>query len=229
MSSAVQLDSVSIRRSWPIDFSFSSPASSLASVCNSRRHPRLHRAPLVSSPGPSSLNERLVCEPLAGRTIYEAFEPRQGVVLDVTLVQPERKFVDVAFKVLGAGMVIDADQPALKDGKYAFNPVRRDVTADIFARAVVDCFVRETVKVVIDGRVVSVKRRTGFDIGRNRRANRSSVDVINRASDHLAAALTHPEDSRLTNRTAPGLEFLRGVLVRLLPANVSFVNLDDAL
>jgi len=39
------------------------------------------------------------------------------MVFHVAFVQPERKLIDVAGQMLGAGVVIDADQPALENGK----------------------------------------------------------------------------------------------------------------
>jgi hypothetical protein len=80
--------------------SASSRASSLASACKPRRHRQWRRAPLARFlASASSLNERLVCEPLPGRSVNETFEPRQGVILDVALVQPEPKFANVAVKM----------------------------------------------------------------------------------------------------------------------------------
>ena len=69
---------------------------------------------MARSLGALSLNERLVCEPLARSTIYEAFQPRQGIILDVAFVQTERKFVNIAVQMLRADVVIDTDQAALQ-------------------------------------------------------------------------------------------------------------------
>ena len=86
------------------------PLPILASAYRPRRDRQWRQAPLARSPGSLSLNQRLVCEPFASHAIYEAIEPRQGVVLDVALIQPERKFVNVAVKMFRAGVMIDADQ-----------------------------------------------------------------------------------------------------------------------
>jgi hypothetical protein len=103
----------------------SSPPSSWPLAYTPRRHRRWRRGPLARFPAlASSLNERLVCEPFARRAIYEAFDPRQGMVLNVALVQPERKLVNVAVKMLRAGVMIDADQPALQDHGDRCPPVR---------------------------------------------------------------------------------------------------------
>lgn len=76
-----------------------------------RRHLQSRRAPLARSRA-SSLNERLVCEPLARSPVYEAVKPRQRVVLDRDFVKPEREFVNVAVQVPRAGMITDADEAA---------------------------------------------------------------------------------------------------------------------
>jgi hypothetical protein len=61
----------------------------LASVYRPRRHRRWRQAPLARSLA-SSLNKRLVCEPLASRSVHEAIKARQRMMLYVPLVQPER-------------------------------------------------------------------------------------------------------------------------------------------
>src|SRR5580658_3536666 len=99
------------------------PASSLALPYTPRRCQRLCQAPLARSRAVASLNKRIICEPLSSRTIYKAFEPRQGVVFDVALVQPERKFVRIAVQVLRADMMIDANQAALENCENAFHPI----------------------------------------------------------------------------------------------------------
>ena len=40
-------------------------------------------------------------------------------------VEPKRKFINVAVQVLRAGVMIDANQTALQDGKHAFDAVGR--------------------------------------------------------------------------------------------------------
>lgn len=120
---------VAISSSWQ----FSRPSSCASSPHSSsplgyrpRRHPRWRQAPLARSPAlVSSLNERLICEPLSRYAIYEAVEPRQGVILDVAFVQPERKLVNVSVQMLRAGMMIDADQSALQYGENTFDTVCR--------------------------------------------------------------------------------------------------------
>ncbi len=60
------------------------------------------------------------------------------MVLNVSFVQPESKFVNVAVQVLRAGVVINADQSALENGENAFDPVCSYIVANVFAVTVVD-------------------------------------------------------------------------------------------
>jgi hypothetical protein len=105
-------------------FCASSRASFSASACKPRRHRRSYQAPLVLSPASvSSLGQCLVCQLLAGNAIYKAIEPSQCVVFDITLVQPESEFINVAIKMLGACVMIDTDQSALENRENAFDTV----------------------------------------------------------------------------------------------------------
>ena len=63
-----------------------------------------------------SLCEPLICQPLAGNAVNKAVEPRHGMVLDVAFVQPEGELIEVAAKVLRAGVMIDANDPAFQHG-----------------------------------------------------------------------------------------------------------------
>ena len=137
-------------------FCASLPVLILASACTPRLRRRLR--PTLSVPSVRSLNEPFVSEALASRPTNEAIEPRQGVVLHVTFVQPERKLVNIAIKMLRAGMVIDANQTALENGEDTFDAVRGDVVTHIFASAVIDRFVCKA------GDVQSIPRRAGEDV-----------------------------------------------------------------
>jgi hypothetical protein len=88
-----------------------------------------------------SLCEPLVSQSLAGNGFNEAVKPHQGMILYVPLIQPEGKFVNITAKMFAAGMMINTDQTALKDGEHAFNSVCGDGAAHIFASAVIDRFV----------------------------------------------------------------------------------------
>src|SRR5947209_3689278 len=83
------------------------------SVCSAAPHQRWHREPLGASG--SSCDQRLVSQALARNTVNEAVEPLQRVTGHVAVVEPERELVNVAAKMLRAGVVVDADQAALED------------------------------------------------------------------------------------------------------------------
>src|SRR5258708_5246625 len=97
----------------------------------------------ASAASASSLDQRLVCQALAGHPFNEAIEARQRVVPDVSFVQPEGELVNVAAKVLGARVVIDADQAALENRENAFDAVRGHAVAGELASAVIDRIVIE--------------------------------------------------------------------------------------
>ena len=88
------------------------------------------------------------------------------MVLDVALVQPERKFVNVAVKMLRAGVMIDANQAALQDSKDAFNPVGRYILAYVFASAVVHGIVDkiDITNTRVRPAFVGVQDRSGLDV-----------------------------------------------------------------
>jgi hypothetical protein len=179
-------------RVFPMNSSQSSPrvscdssrVSTSALVCTPRRHLQLRRAPLARSPGASSLNERLVRESFPRSPIYETIEPRQGVVLDVALVQPERKFINVAVKMLRAGVMIDANKTTLQDGKNAFDAVGCRLAANVFASAVIDCVVDKasTADTGIRAPLVGMQGRASLDMPVNGGLDRLSIRRLDRQS-----------------------------------------------
>lgn len=210
--------------------SFSRP-SSLPSAYRPRRYPQSHRVPLARFLASLSLNERLVCEPLSRRAMYEAIEPRQGMVLDVAFIQPEREFINVAVEMLRAGVMIDADQAALQDGENAFDPVRGHAPAHVLSRAVIDGIVNKARPA--DARVraafVSMQSRPGLDMPVNGGLDRFLVRRRDWHGDCSPAALTHAKHSRLADRAATSLEPLGFVFVLFEAAHIGFIDFDDAL
>jgi hypothetical protein len=157
--------------------------SSLASVYRPAQYQPLRPTPSASLV--RSLNEPLVCEALASRCADQAIKARHRMVLNVALIEAESKFVNVAVKVLRAGVMIDANKAPLKDCENAFDAVRRRIATHIFASAVIDGFVRDARNVAIDGRFVGVDRRTRLNMGRNRGADRRRSRVLYNAGNIL--------------------------------------------
>ena len=177
------------------------------------------------------MRESFVSQAFAGDSINEAVEALERVALYVAFVQPKRKFVNVSAKMLFAGVVVDANNPALHDRENALDAISGHVIADVFAAAVVDGFVfeKQSIKAAIDGGLVSVERRANSDVLVDFRVKRRHVGVIDRHSLHAAFALAHRHDGGFSNSSATGLELLGLVLVFLDSANIGFVNLDNSL
>src|SRR4029077_10035708 len=114
------------------------PACPLVSVGRSATRPRsgLGFAAL-------SCDQFLVGKTLAAHRHNHAIQPVHGVPLDVAVVEPEGELVDVAAKMLRAGMVVDAGNAALHDGPDRFDAVGVDIAARVLASAVVDRVVAE--------------------------------------------------------------------------------------
>jgi hypothetical protein len=205
------------------------PASSSALVDKQGPHPQSHLILLAVSA--LSLDQRLVGQALALRSSHEAIKPRHGVVFNVAFVQAERKFIDITVKMFRAGMVIDADQPTLKNRENAFHPIRGHVITNIFARAMVDrsVFKTRTFDADIRASFVGVQYRTGFNMLIDSGLDRLFVGARNRHADSAATTLAHSEDSRFADRSASCLELLGLVLVLFDSADIGFINFDDAL
>lgn len=88
-------------------------------------------------PAPVSCREPLIGESLAASSIDKRIEPRQRVVLDIPFVESKRELIDIPEKMLFAGVVVNAMQPAFEHGPDALNAVRGGRTARIFSSAVV--------------------------------------------------------------------------------------------
>src|SRR5580704_5655167 len=205
-------------------------ACSWASADTAERCPRSRPAPLAALLA-RSLRQYLVGQPLARNAVHEGVKPRQRVVFDVAFVEPEGELVNVAAKMLRAGVVIDADQPALENRKDALNAVRGDASAGELAERMVHCVVAEEqpAKIAIGSRFVGVQDRADFSILHDNVLDclRFRVGQLERLGS--AAALAHAKHGRLTDRTASRLQLLVLMLVSLDPADEGFVNLDNAL
>src|SRR3990172_2726351 len=215
-----ELSSSGVRASWPV--------CSWASADRTEPCPRFGQVRRAAS---FSFRQRLVGDALANGRTHETIEAFQRVPLHVAVIQPERKLVDVSAQVLAAGVVVNAEYPALHDREHALDAVGRDVAAHVFPTAVVDRFVAEeqAIKPTVSRRLVGVQRRANRNTRMNCTVYGVQVHVGNRRGNRLATALTHAEHRSLTDCAAPGIEFFYGVLVRLLAAKIGFVNFNDAL
>jgi len=151
----------------------------------------------------------------------------------VAFVQSKSKFVNVAIKMLFAGVVIDTDQAALKDREHGLDAVRGHAVADVFAVAVVDRVVveKQTANASVGKMFVGVQRRADLDVLQDGVGDRTGVGSLNLDGFGATAfaAFLHAENGSLADRTAPKVLLFVFVFVRLDAANVSLVDLDDAL
>src|SRR5215218_3204879 len=203
------------------------------SACSAAPYRRSPPPPLAASgfSADPSCDQRLVGKTLAGSPGDEAIEPGQRVQVDVALVQPERELVNVAAQVLWAGMMVDADDAAFEDREDALDAVGRHAVANELASAVIDGLVIEEQpgEATVSGELVSVQRRANRDVLVNCPVNGFLIRVSDRLCLYLAAgALAHPQNGSLANRAASRVQLLFLVLVGLDPADIGFVNLDDA-
>ena len=183
-----------------------------------------------------SCDQSLVRQPSASRVDDEAIEPGQRVVLDVALIQPERKLINVPPKVLRGDVVKDAVDPALQDREDAFDAVdgdRRLVLAGVareLADAVVDGRMAEEqfAEIAVSAGFVGVQRRTDLDVPVNFRVDGVGVGVADQHADRATAALTHSQDGLLADRAAPLPPTLRLVLIGFQTADKGFVDFNDA-
>ena len=149
------------------------------------------------------------------------------------LVQPESKFVNVTGQVLGAGVVINPNQSALKDRENRLDTVRGHAVADVLALAVIDRRVveKQAADVTVGAVLIGMQRRSDRDVLGDRIDDGPGFRVIDlhRLGTTALAALAQAQNRLLTDRAAPGFQLFRFVLVRLDPANVGFVDLDQPL
>lgn len=160
----------------------------------------------------------------------ETVQPFQRGDFDVAVVEPECELVNVAVKVFRTRVVIDAMQPALHDSPNALYAVRGDVSAHVFARAMVDRLAveKQSVQAVISRRVVGMKRGTGFDVGMDSAMQGCRINVRDMHSDGAPATLTHSEDGGLSHSAAPLVQPLADVFIPLLAANIGLIDLHDS-
>lgn len=155
------------------------------------------------------------------------------MVPHVAFVQPEGKFIDVAGKMLLAGVVINSDQAALKNGEHGLNRVSRHAVLNVFALAVIDRRVieKQSAHSGVGQMLIGMQCRSDFDILHNHVLDRlriGSLDLEALGATAFAAFL-HAEYGGLAASAAADVQLFGFVLVRLDTAHVGFVDFDNAL
>ena len=126
------------------------------------------------------------------------------MTLHVSFIEPKSKFIDVAAKMFWAGVMINANQSALENGKDAFNPVRGDVVTNKFVFAVIDCVMtkEQSTDARVGSGVVGMQCRANFHMLMNFGLDSSRVRVLNLRCDRSATPLAHPKDRRFADCAA---------------------------
>jgi hypothetical protein len=208
-----------------------SQASTLASAYRSEPYRQLRQAPLAPFVMEAlSLDQCLVRQTLSGNASHEAVEPGQCVVLNIAFVQSEGKFINVATKMLWTRMVVDTNDAALENRENALNSVGGHVVSNILASAMVDSIMVEArvADASICASLVGMQYRSGFDVLMNNGLDCFLICALDRHCNSSTAALAHPKNGRLADRTATGLEFFVFVLVSLDSTDIGFIDFDNA-
>jgi hypothetical protein len=175
MATAYQAIAASLAQFSRRAFSVSSRACSLALA--DMREPRQPSHPISSAALVSSLDQRLIGKALAGGSTNKAFQSRESVMPHVAFIEAEGKFVNISARMFRAGVVIDADQPALENRENAFISVGGHVVSNILASAMIDSIMDETrvVNARICASFVGMQCRSDFDMLMNSGLNCSLV------------------------------------------------------
>ena len=175
-------------------------------------------------------NEFLVGQPLANCASRHAIQPVHRAALDVTFVQSEGEFVNVATKMLRAYLMVDAMNATLHDGPHGFDTVRADAVAHVFSTAMVDGFMRETrfVHVLVAAMVVRVEDRAGLYVVANFLMEYSGAGARNDVPNGPSATLAHAQNGSLAYCAATGQQLFACMLVLFFPAYVGLVDFNDA-
>ena len=177
-----------------------------------------------------SCDQLFVGDATANRRGDKAVKARERVTADVAVIESKSKLVDVAPKVLGAGMVIYPMQTTFEHGPNALNAVSRHPVAAVLSRAVVDGCVlkKQPADTAIRCGLISVQRRSGLNVRMDRRVQIGRVRAGYRLGNRATAPLTHTHHRCLSDGATARIKLFVGVFGRLFTADVNLVNLDDA-
>ena len=170
-------------------------------------------------------------QPLTNNGDDEAIQPFQGMPLHVASVEPECELINVAAYVLLADLVVNAIHATLEDRPDTLNAVCAGGATGIFSRAVIHSLMPEEkpVQITKDDAIVAVNLRTNLNVIVNPCGDILNGTFLHWRSNSPTAALSHPENSSLTDGTATRLELLVLMLIGFLAADKAFVDFDDAL
>src|SRR6202035_4985845 len=111
----------------------------------------------------------------------------------VSFIEPESELINIAAKMLWAGMMINTMQSAFENRKNAFNPICSDIVANEFPRFMIDRFMLESqhIEAIICASLIRINRRTSFHSPNDCSLNRSLIIAGDGLGDDTAPALAH--------------------------------------
>ena len=151
----------------------------------------------------SGMDQTLVGEAFADHSVNRHFDEAHGASFLGILA--ERKFVDVAMKVLLAHVVVDAIMAALEQRPEAFDAVGVDaVVTDVFTRRMIDGVMDVALrrKPAIGSKVVGDDSGTNRHVCSDKALEGSASRVGDRRGANLRVFVTDADDCSLANATA---------------------------
>ena len=179
----------------------------------------------------SSLDQPRVGQTLAVNSFDEAIEPVQRVPFHVAIVQAEGEFVNVAVKVLRAGVMVNAVHPTLHHCPNALNGIRIHIASAVLPCAVIHGIVaeKESANSSVASRFIGHQLGADFDILKHRPVQALFVGVFDGISNRATATLTESYDGSLAYRSATSTKFLGLMFVGFFPAEKGFIGFDYSL
>jgi RHS repeat-associated protein len=141
-------------------------------------------------------------------------------------IQAESELIDVAMKVLFAGLVVDAMKSALQNRPNTLNAISARHSLDVFVRGMVDALmsVEQASQIVISRVLIGIKRRSDFDVRVNGVLNFVLCRAEKWESLRLSTALPHSENGNFADCPPSEPLLISFVLVRFESADECLVN-----
>src|SRR5208282_4165027 len=178
----------------------------------------------------SSCRQLPIGQPLAYDGHDERIQPLKSVTAHVRGIQAEGELINVLGKVLLADLVVNPVDAALQDGPDALNSVGSSAALGIDASHVIDRLVakEQPIKAQIAGRFIREQSRAYFYVVMDGLLQAGRAGIGQRHRNRLAVTGAHSDHGSLAHGAASGLELFVFVLVALLPADETLVDLDHA-
>ena len=179
-------------------------------------------------PRGASCGEPPIRDPLSLGSVHEAIQPSRRVSRHVTIVEPKCELIHVPLKVLWAGVMVDAMQPALQDGPDTLDTVGVSRTTGVLASPVVDRLVRkeQAIQIAVRSVLIGVELRARFNRSMNLVLNRRQPGIGDDLRVNAPATFAHPEHGDFADRSAPGLQFFVLVFVGFFAADEALIDFD---